>query len=79
MNERILAMGDYLTLNDVRRVVEAAKEMNEGEELTLSISSQETDKVSNIFSVLENNNFELTTKGGHGGRNYFVIARKKHV
>lgn len=78
MVERILALGDYLTINDVRRVVEAAKDMNEDESLILSMNSQESDKVANIFSVLERHDFECTTKGGHNGKDYYVIARKKH-
>lgn len=68
MVERILTLGDFLTINDVRRVVEVAKDMNEDEELMLSVNSQESDKVANIFSVLERNNFECSTKGGHEGR-----------
>lgn len=79
MVERILTLGDFLTINDVRRVVEVAKDMNEDEELMLSVNSQESDKVANIFSVLERNNFECSTKGGHEGREYFIIARKKHL
>lgn len=79
MVERILAMGDYLTINDVRRVVAIARDMNEDDELMLTVNSQESDKVANIFSVLERNDFECSTKGGHSGRDYFIIARKKHL
>lgn len=79
MVERILPLGDFVTINDVRRVVEIAKDMNEDEELMLSVNAQESDKIENIFSVLELYNFECSTKGGHEGRNYFIIARKKHL
>jgi hypothetical protein len=79
MIERILTLGDFLTINDVRRVVEVARDMDEDDELMLSVNAQESDKVSNIFSVLERNNFECSTKGGHEGRDYFIIARKKHL
>lgn len=79
MIERILPLGDFVTVNDARRVVEIAKDMNEDEELMLSVNAQESDKIENIFSVLERYNFECSTKGGHEGRNYFIIARKKHL
>lgn len=79
MVERVLAMGDYLTINDVRRVVTAAKDIKENEELILSMNSQESDKVANIFSVLEKQDFECITKGGHDGKNYYIIARKKQL
>jgi hypothetical protein len=77
MVERVLAMGDYLTFNDVKRVVEAAMDMGDDESLVLSMNSQECDKVSNIFSVLERHDFECTTKGGHDGKDYYIIAKRK--
>lgn len=79
MVERILSMGDYLSINDVRRVVTAAKDMKENEELMIEMNSQESDKAENIFSVLERNAFECTTKGGHDGKSYYIIARKKYL
>jgi len=79
MFERILSMGDYLSINDVKRVVTAAKEMKENEELMITMNSQESDKVENIFSVLEKHNFKCSTKGGHDGKNYYIIARKKYL
>ena len=79
MVERILAMGDYLTLDDVRRVVTVARDMDEDEELILTMNAQESDKVANIFSVLEKHDFECTTKGGHDGKHFYIIAHKKHL
>ncbi|MGB7606293.1 MAG: hypothetical protein WBL93_12555 [Lutisporaceae bacterium] len=79
MVERILSMGDYLSINDVRKVVTAAKDMKENEELMIAMNSQESDKVENIFSVLKKHDFECTTKGGHDGKNYYIIVRKKYL
>ena len=79
MIERTLAMGNHLTINDVRRVVAAAKEIGDDEELILSVNSQEAHKAANIFAVLENNDFECTTKGGHDGKDYFIIAKRKQL
>jgi hypothetical protein len=78
MVERTIALGHYVTINDVRRVVEAAKEITGDEQLIVSMDSQESDKAANIFSVLEKHDFECTTKGASNGHEYYIIARKKH-
>lgn len=75
---RMLNIGDYVTMNDVRRVVEAAKGMGNDEELIVTMNSQESYKADNIFNVLARNNFEYATKGGHDGKDYHIIVRKKH-
>ncbi len=78
MLERTISLGNYITINDVRRVVAAAKEIGEDEQLIVSMNSIESDKAANIFSVLEKNDFECTAKGASNGHEYYIIARKKH-
>ncbi|MDF2591475.1 MAG: hypothetical protein K0S75_941 [Clostridia bacterium] len=78
MVERTISLGDYVTINDVRRVVNAAKEIGMDEQLIVSMSSAESDKADNIFSVLVRNNFECTSKGASNGHDYYIIARKRH-
>lgn len=78
MIERTISLGHYVTINDVRRVVAAAKEISDDEQLIVSMDSQESDKAANIFSVLEKHDFECTTKGASNGHEYYIIARKKH-
>lgn len=77
MVERMISIGSYVTMNDVRRIVDTAKHMEANEQLVVSMNSQDSYKAQNIFSVLEKNNFEWSTKGGHGGRDYYIIARKR--
>lgn len=77
MIERMISVGNYVTLNDVRRIVDTVRKMNEDEQLVVSMNSQDSDKALNIFSVLEKNNFEWSTKGGHDGRDYYIIAKKR--
>ena len=78
MVERTISLGSYITINDARRVVAAAKEIGPDEQLIVSMNSNEADKAENIFSVLEKNDFECTTKGASNGHDYYIIARKKH-
>ena len=78
MVERTISLGNYITINDVRRVVTAAKEIGEDEQLIVSMNSMEADKAENIFSVLTRNNFECVSKGASSGHEYYIIARKKH-
>ena len=77
MIERMISVGSYVTLNDVRRIVDTVKHMDDNEQLVVSMNSQDSYKVQNIFSVLEKNNFEWSTKGGHDGREYYIIAKKR--
>jgi uncharacterized protein (UPF0262 family) len=78
MVERTISLGNHITINDVRRIVTAAKEIGEDEQLIVSMNSLESDRTENIFSVLERNDFECTSKGASSGHDYFIIARKKH-
>lgn len=77
MIERMISVGSYVTLNDVRRIVDTVKEMGNEEQLVVSMNSQDSYKAQNIFSVLEKNNFEWSTKGGHDGRDYYIIAKRR--
>ncbi len=77
MIERMISVGSYVTLNDVRRIVDTVKHMENNEQLVVSMNSQDSYKAQDIFSVLEKNNFEWSTKGGHDGREYYIIAKKR--
>lgn len=77
MVERMISMGSYVNLNDVRRIVDTVKRMGEDEQLVLTMNSQDSYKAENIFSVLEKYHFAWSTKGGHDGKDYYIIARKK--
>jgi hypothetical protein len=77
MIERMISVGSFATLNDVRRIVDTVKHMGDDEQLVVSMSNQDSYKAQNIFSVLERNNFEWSTKGGHDGRDYYIIAKKR--
>jgi hypothetical protein len=77
MIERMISVGSYVTLNDVRRIVDTVKHMGTEEQQVVSMNSQDSYRAQNIFTVLEKNNFEWTTKGGHDGRDYYIIAKKR--
>lgn len=77
MVERMISVGGYVTLNDVKRIVDTVKQMGTEEQLVVSMNSQDSYKAQNIFSVLEKNNFEWSTKGGHNGKDYYIIAKKR--
>ncbi|MGE5632800.1 MAG: hypothetical protein ACM3TR_17170 [Caulobacteraceae bacterium] len=77
MIERMINVSNSINLNDVRRIVDTVKQMNEDEQLVLSLNSQDSYEAANIFSILERHNFEWSTKGGHDGRDYYIIAKKK--
>lgn len=77
MVERMISVGSYVTLNDVRRIVDTVKNMDVKDQLVVSMNNQDSYNAQNIFSVLEKNNFEWSTKGGHDGRDYYIIAKKR--
>lgn len=78
MADILLTMDEYVSYDDIKRIVEMAKGMNLEDELTVSFNNTEAYKVENIFSVLQDNNFDLTSKGGHDGRYYYIIAKKRN-
>jgi hypothetical protein len=77
MIERMLNINSSMNMNDVRRIVDTVKQMDSDEQLVLSMDSQDSYRAENIFSILEKYNFEWSTKGGHDGRDYYIIAKKK--
>ncbi len=77
MVERMITMGNFVNISDVRRIVDVVKQIGDNEQLVLTMNSQDSYKAENIFSVLERHNFTWSTKGGHDGRDYYIIARKK--
>jgi hypothetical protein len=77
MVERALSLSGTVSFSDVRRIVETAKEMGDEEQLIVSMNSMDSYKAENIFSILERHNFQCSTKGGHEGTDYYIIARKK--
>lgn len=77
MIERMLNISNSMNLNDVRRIVDTVKQMSNDEQLVLSMDSQDSYRAENIFSILEKHNFEWSTKGGHDGRDYYIIVKKK--
>lgn len=77
MVERMISVGSYVTLNDVRRIVDTVKNMDAKDQLVVSMNNQNSYKTQNIFSVLEKNNLEWSTKGGHDSRDYYIIAKKR--
>jgi hypothetical protein len=77
MAERMISVGSYVTLTDVKRIVDTVKHMSAEDQLVVSMNRQDSYEAQNIFSVLEKNDFKWSTKGGHDGRDYYIIARKK--
>lgn len=77
MAERMISVGSYVTLTDVRRIVDTVKHMSAEDQLVVSMNSQDSYEAQNIFSVLEKNDFKWSTKGGHDGRDYYIIAKKR--
>ncbi len=41
------------------------------------MNSQDSYKAEGIFSVLEKKEYQWAAKGGHDGRDYYIIAKKK--
>lgn len=77
MIQRFLSLNHPVGFNDVRKVVERIKDIDMDEELVIQMNSQDSYKAEGIFSVLEREKYKWSAKGGHDGRDYYIIARKK--
>ncbi|MCQ1530980.1 hypothetical protein [Lutispora saccharofermentans] len=77
MIQRRMSLDHPMGLNDVRRVVESIKDIGEGEELVIQMSSQDSFRAEGIFSVLDTGDYRWSAKGGHDGKDYYIVARKR--
>lgn len=77
MIQRIMTLEHPLGLHDVRKVVERIKDIGEGEELVIQMSSQDSYRAEGIFSVLDRGDYQWSAKGGHDGRDYYIVAKKR--
>jgi hypothetical protein len=77
MIQTVLSLNHPLGLHDVRKVVERIKDIERDEELIIQMNSLDSFKAEGIFSVLEKEEYMWSAKGGHDGKDYYIIARKK--
>lgn len=79
MIQRRMTLEHPIGLHDVRKVIERIKDIGEGEELVIQMSSQDSFRAEGILSVLDKENYQWSSKGGHDGNDYYIVARKKQL
>jgi len=77
MIQRRMTLEHPIGLHDVRKVIESIKNIGEGEELVIQMSNLDSYRAEGIFSILDKENYQWTTKGGHDGNDYYIVARRK--
>ncbi|HHY78654.1 MAG TPA: hypothetical protein GX498_09180 [Clostridiales bacterium] len=77
MIQRRMTLEHPIGLHDVRRVIENIKNIGEGEELVIQMSNLDSFRAEGIFSILDKENYQWTTKGGHDGIDYYIVARRR--
>lgn len=51
--------------------------LSQDDELVISVDGKGSDQLDTIYNVLDKNEFNVTTKGGHDSGSYNIIARRK--
>lgn len=77
-------MSDYrINIENVMQPVDSDKLYNllgilgDGDELLITVDSKGADQLDSIYRVLEGNEFNITTKGGHKSGTYNIIAKRR--
>ncbi|KPU26526.1 hypothetical protein TR13x_09610 [Caloranaerobacter sp. TR13] len=77
-------MADYyinfdreLGLNSITKLLNTIGEINENDELIVTMDSNDAMQSRFIREALENNGFEVLPKGDHTGKKYKLIAHRK--
>jgi hypothetical protein len=51
--------------------------LSQEDELVISVDGKGTDQLDSIYNVLDKNEFDVTTKGGHDSASYNIIAKRR--
>jgi hypothetical protein len=67
----LIGTSDTTRLNDMLGIVDS------DDELIITLDASDADQADTIFSVLDANGFDITTKGSNDGDKYNIIARRR--
>jgi hypothetical protein len=77
MSDYRMNFGGTIGPSDTNKLYDMLNILGKEDELVISIDSSANEQTDTIFRVLEGNNFDIKTKGGHESGEYNIRARRK--
>lgn len=78
MSDYRINFGSVVGPSDTGKLYDMLGIIGEGDELIITVDTAgESPQFETIFNVLGRNNFDVSTKGGHEGGKYHIIAKRK--
>lgn len=79
MSDYRINFGSTIGPSDTDKLYDMLDIVGEDDELIITINTAGgTPQFDTIFNVLNNNNFDIATKGGHESGKYHIIAKRKY-
>ncbi len=72
-------LGDFDPVEDGVKVKDIVENASEEDELVINIDSSDAVDAYNIYSILENGNYEFLPKTTDNGRTYTITAHKRRT
>lgn len=78
MSDYRINFGNVLGPADTDKIYDMLSIIGEGDELIITVDTTGVpSEFDTVFNVLDRNNFDISTKGGHEGGKYHIIAKRK--
>jgi hypothetical protein len=77
MSDYRINFGSLIGASDTERLSYMLGVVDFDDELIITLEAADVDQAGDIFSVLDNNGFDIVTKGSNDGDKYNIIARRR--
>ena len=77
MSDYRINFGSIIGASDTERLSYMLGVVDFDDELIITLEAADISQADAIFSVLDNNGFDITGKGSNDGEKYNIIARRK--
>lgn len=78
MSDYRINFGSVIGPSDTNKLYDMLDIIGQNDELVITIdTAEESPQLDTIFNVLDRNNFDRYTKGGHEGGKYHIIAKRR--
>lgn len=78
MSDYRINFGNVIGPSDTNKINDMLNILGEEDELIITVDTAGgSSQFDNVFTVLDRNNFNVSTKGGHESGKYHIIAKRK--
>ncbi len=77
MGDILLDFRPRITPSNIKNLKKVANSLDIGQQLSVTIERTEAHRAGKIMQILQNNNYDYCTKGGHKNEFYIIGTRNK--